>query len=120
MSSELRLSRGRSLKASALPMATVMPIRPVTCSLLALGGVGCLLFILTVRGASDWSDALGVIFYGLVIAAFALSVVGGVTALLSRTLGTGQRLFCLGVGIAVPALFAFATWAILDLVSNMN
>jgi hypothetical protein len=108
------------MKTRALPMVAVMPIRPLTCSVLAVAGVGCLLFILTVRGASDWSDSLGVIFYGVVIGAFGLSVVGGVAALLSRTLGTGQRLFCVAVGVVVPVLFAYATWAILDFVSHMN
>jgi hypothetical protein len=108
------------MEAWALPMVTLMPIRPLTCSWLALAGVGCLLFILTVRGASDWSGSLAVVFYGLVIGTLGLSVVGGVAALLGRTLGTGQRLFCLAVGIVVPALFAYSTWAILDFLSHMN
>jgi hypothetical protein len=97
-----------------------MATRPVTCSLLALACVGCLVLVLTVRGAEDWSDTLGVTFYGLVIGAFGLSAVGGLGALRSRTLGAPQRLFCIAVGIGVPALFAYSAWAILEFLSHVS
>jgi hypothetical protein len=103
----------------ALPMVTVMPARPVTCSLLSLASVGCLLLIVTVRGAWGWSDSLAVTFYGLVIVALGLSLVGGFAAL-GGSMVTRQRVFCLAVGLVVPALFAFSTWAVFDFVSHLR
>jgi hypothetical protein len=99
---------------------TTQQTSPVTYSLLALASVGCLVVIIKVRGGEDWSGLLALVFFGLVIAAFGLSVVGGVASVQSRALGAGQRLFCIAVGILVPALIAFYTWVILDLVSHLE
>ena len=106
--------------AGALSMILWMravSIFPVGCSLLSLASVGCLLLMLTVRGASDWSGSLAVTFYGLVIIAVGLALVGGLVALLG-SMFTGERVFCLGVGLAVPALFAYYTVSFLNFVSH--
>ena len=99
---------------------TTQQTNPVTWSFLALASVGCLVFIIKVRGGENWSGLLALVFFGLVIGAIGLSVVGGVAALRSRTLGAGRRLFCIAVGILVPALIAFYTWVILELVSHLE
>lgn len=92
-------------------------IFPVACSLLSLASVGCLLLLLTVRGASDWSGSLAVTFYGLVIVAVVLALVGGLVAMLGAMF-TVERWFCLGVGLVVPALFAYYTVSFLNFVSQ--
>jgi hypothetical protein len=106
--------------ASDVTNDTAQPISPVTYSLLALAGVGCLVYIVKVRGGENWSGLLALVFFGLVVGAIGLSVVGGVAAFQSRRLGAWQRLFCIAVGILVPALIAFYAWVILTLVSTFE
>jgi len=101
-------------------MTNLVNVRPATYSSLAVGGVGCLLLILIVRGAADWSEGLAIVFYGLVIGALGLSVIGGIGALRSRTIAAWERWFSLGVAAAVPSLIVVATYAVLDFLAHLN
>lgn len=68
----------------------------------ALACVAWVLFVLFVRGPSDWSELLGVTFYGAVLLGPVLGIVGGVMAIKDRTLETWKRVVAIGVGIVLP------------------
>jgi hypothetical protein len=74
---------------------------------LLYGALGCLawvLFVLLVRGADDWSDLLGVTFYGAVVVGPILGILGGVAAVYDRSLATWKRVVAIVVGVVLPVL----------------
>jgi hypothetical protein len=72
---------------------------------LLYGALGCLawvLFVLFVRGPDDWSETLGVTFYGAVVVGPILGILGGVAAIYDRSLATWKRMVAISVGLVLP------------------
>jgi hypothetical protein len=93
---------------------------PTVQTLIAVGSFSAVWLILAIRGASDWSNGLGVVFYTLLIVAFVLSLTGGLSALVSRTITPGARWFCVGVGVAIPTVIILLAVAVIHALSQLN
>lgn len=92
----------------------------IKCACGALACVAWALFVLFVRGPSDWSDFWTFTFYGSLLAAPVLALAGAILALSNRRMSLGKRLAVIGIGIAIPTAVVLFIWALLNALSKLS
>jgi hypothetical protein len=75
----------------------------VAAARVSSASIAAIVLLLIIRGASDWSEAFAVFWYGLFALGFFSGLVAVGTALVSR--GPGRRRLLM-VALALPALVA--------------